>query len=94
MHTPLIYCCLFLLKDIEKLSSVKSSEIGKMHYNKNRFQNIIPCKRKIVLVSYEFSLLTVDDNIVPLTPIKGKKGSDYINASYVNVSISLVLVIY
>ena len=37
---------------------------------------------------------SVDDNVVPLTPIKGEKGSDYINASYVNVSISLVIVIY
>ena len=37
-----------------------------------------------------FSL--VDDNIVPLSPIEGEEGSDYINASYVNVSISLVLV--
>ena len=43
-----------------------------------------------------FSFSLVDDNIVPLTPIEGEKGSDYINASYVNVNtcISLVLVIY
>ncbi|XP_041346899.1 receptor-type tyrosine-protein phosphatase alpha-like, partial [Gigantopelta aegis] len=27
---------------------------------------------------------TIDDNIVPLSPIEGEEGSDYINASYVN----------
>ena len=39
-------------------------------------------------------LFLVDDNIVHLSLIEGEEGSDYINASYVNVSISLVLVIY
>ena len=88
-----IPCIYYIFKDIEKLSSVKSFEIGKVHYDKNRFQNIIPCKPKIFKLAMT-SLSLVDDNIVPLTPIKGKKGSDYINASYINVSILLVLVIY
>ena len=39
-------------------------------------------------------IFLVDDNIVLLSPIEGEEGSDYINASYVNVIISLVLVIY
>ena len=47
------------------------------------------------MIDYMFRpFFSVDDNIVPLTPIKGEKGSDYINASYVNVNISLVLAIY
>ena len=69
MYIPCIY---YIFKDIEKLSPVKSFEIGKMHYDKNRFQNIIPCKPKIFKLTMT-SLSLVDDNIVPLTPIKGKK---------------------
>ena len=34
---------------------------------------------------YASSFYTVDDNIVPLSEIKGQEGSTYINASYVSV---------
>ena len=81
------------MKDIENLSQIKSSEIAMIHQTKNRFQNITPCKYTIIWLFNIVSLLSVDDNIVPLSPIEGEEGSDYINASYVNVSISLVLVI-
>ena len=83
------YIFLKILRSCHQLNH----EIGKMHYDKNCFQNIIPYKPKIFKLAMN-SLSLVDDNIVPLTPILGKKGSDYINASYVNVNTSLVLVIY
>ena len=74
---------------------MKADNIASKHEYKNRFQNIFPCK--FIMSNDRLHVKTffsVDDNIVPLTPIKGEKGSDYINASYVNVNISLVLVIY
>ena len=75
---------------------MKADNIASKHEYKNRFQNIYPCKFIMSddRLHIEALFSSVDDNVVPLTPIKGEKGSDYINASYVNVSISLVLVIY
>ena len=73
---------------------MKADNIASKHEYKNRFQNIFPCKFINDRLHVKTFFSSVDDNIVPLTPIKGEKESDYINASYVNVNISLVLVIY
>ena len=58
---------------------------------KNRFVNVCVCKcsrvASVVCVAWE-PLLTDDDNRVVLRPLEGHEDcqSDYINASYVDVS--------
>lgn len=70
-----------------------STEIGSRTVNqkKNRYRDILPCKIcfSFCPFSNEFSkvyLLSVDSCRVKLTPYADDNDSDYINASFINVS--------
>lgn len=63
---------------------------------KNRFANIFPCEYKIIMTntlsSSSVSLLTIvlwsdDESRVVLSEIPGVEGSDYINASWIDVGV-------
>ena len=69
---------------------VKTSQhAAKLHVNasKNRYKNIIPCECYYITVNRNYRLHFVDDHSrVVLTQQGEKPGSDYINASFVDVS--------
>jgi netrin-G3 ligand len=55
---------------------------------KNRLVNILPCKLILSSIKIQiFLFIFSDENTrVCLSPIRGVEGSDYINASYIDVS--------
>ncbi len=60
---------------------------------KNRLVNILPCKTPDPLFSTNSFPLVLDENTrVCLSPIRGIDGSDYINASYIDVSTILKII--
>ena len=69
---------------------VKTSQhAAKLHVNgsKNRYKNIIPCECCYITVNRNYRLHFVDDHSrVVLTQQGEKPGSDYVNASFVDVS--------
>ena len=66
-----------------------SQHAAKLHVNgsKNRYKNIIPCEYYYVTVNGNYHMHSVDDHSrVVLTQQGGKPGSDYVNASFIDVS--------
>ena len=72
-------------------------DVSKMPCNlpKNRFENIFPCEEVYVVITLLLMncclapLCSADDTSrVVLSTIPSKVGSDYINASYIDVSAS------
>ena len=61
---------------------------------KNRFANIFPCKREthynIISNCNELRILSDDESRVVLKELPGLLGSDYINASWINVNKNVI----
>ncbi len=53
---------------------------------KNRLVNILPCKSNFFFLFEKLNLFSDENTRVCLSPIRGVEGSDYINASYIDVS--------
>ena len=58
--------------------------------HKNRFANIFPCKTKTISHCNELRILSDDESRVVLKELPGLLGSDYINASWINVNKNVI----
>ena len=69
--------------DVSKFT-IASKDVNKF---KNRLVNVLPCKKIIFLCDESFDNPTLDDHCrVILEGKPGDEGSDYINASFIDVS--------
>lgn len=73
-----------------------ASATRNVNKTKNRFVNIMPCKIMMgVAIGVSNQLFPIDEyNRVKLSFIRATEGSDFINASYIDVSYLLMYSIY
>ena len=62
-----------------------------MNKPKNRFANIYPCKMTLHILREIVNIIIIsdDESRVVLEELPGQTGSDYINASWINVTIDI-----
>ena len=64
-----------------------------MNLRKNRYENIHPCEKQNSNAHQLINFLIVDETRVKLTPLEDVEGSDYINASYVDVGCYCIIIL-